>query len=316
MKKIINNIPLIAFCSFSLLASSCSNKKEREEKDRNADSTLTFSSIIGVGKVVPADGWLQISSPITASVAAINVQEGDTVSKGQLLVQLREDETALDAAQAQATLESLRATHQSQVEDLQREEISLKQLREKYETSNELYRKNAETRENLELDLANYQQQEKRVSSLRKQLLANRATEKEQQLSIDKARLQQKDFTVLAPDNGIITDLSVEVGQSVNANTMLGQMVKNELTIIEAEIDELFADSVAVGQQVTINPIGKNQVIAKGIVRYVSPTLVNKSIFFETANEAEDRRIRRIKVEPTGGNLLINSKVEVKIQLR
>ena len=114
-----------------------------------------------------------------------------------------------------------------------------------------------------------------------------------------------------------ISELNAEVGQSVISNDNLGTMVENHHYLIEAEVDELFADSVQVGQIVEMNMVGKTAVISKGKIIYVSPTLVNKSILFETANEAEDRRVRRIKIEPdNSSNLLINAKVECRIKIK
>ncbi len=106
------------------------------------------------------------------------------------------------------------------------------------------------------------------------------------------------------------------MGQTINGTEELGKIVDKDNIIIEAEVDELFADSVKIGQTVDINFVGKPTVIGKGKIVYVSPTLMNKSILFETANEAEDRRVRRIRIEPKKNpSLLINSKVECKVKL-
>ena len=62
--------------------------------------------------------------------------------------------------------------------------------------------------------------------------------------------------------------------------------------------------------------VGNAEQIASGKVIYVSPVLTNKSILFETANEGEDRRVRKIKILPAEHqNLLLNGKVECRINL-
>ncbi len=294
----------------------CKNEKKKQEEQEKAKLSAIYGSVIAIGKVLPEGGWVQISSPISAEVKDIMVKEGDVVEQGQVLMILKENTEGLDLAQSQSQLESLKAQHQASTKDLAKQEIILKELMSKYETSRSLLAKNAETRENVDKDLSNVKQQEELISGLKSQIRANQATEKEQSIIIAKNRQSLKDYQVTAIKKGIVSELNVEIGQTINGTAELGKIVDNENIVIEAEVDELFADSVKIGQTVDINFVGKPAVIGKGKIVYLSPTLMNKSILFETANEAEDRRIRRIRIEPEGNStLLINSKVECRIKL-
>ena len=63
--------------------------------------------------------------------------------------------------------------------------------------------------------------------------------------------------------------------------------------------------------------LGLSEVIAKGKVYFLSEYLRKKSMFSEQSGEAEDRRVRIVKVmleKPQG--LLFNAKVEVKISTK
>lgn len=294
----------------------CKNEKKKQEEQEKAKLSAIYGSVIAIGKVLPEGGWVQISSPISAEVKEIMVKEGDVVEQGQVLMTLKENTEGLDLAQSQSQLESLKAQHQASTKDLAKQEIILKELMSKYETSRSLLAKNAETRENVDKDFSNVKQQEELISGLKSQIRANQATEKEQSIIIAKNRQSLKDYQVTAIKKGIVSELNVEIGQTINGTAELGKIVDSENIVIEAEVDELFADSVMIGQTVDINFVGKPAVIGKGKIVYLSPTLMNKSILFETANEAEDRRIRRIRIEPEGNStLLINSKVECRIKL-
>lgn len=294
----------------------CKSEKKKKEEQEKAKVSAVYGSVIAIGKVLPEGGWVQISSPVSAEVKDIMVKEGDEVEQGQVLMTLKENTEGLDLAQSQSQLESLKAQHQVNIRDLAKQEIILKELMSKYETSRSLLAKNAETRENVDRDLSNVKQQEELISGLKSQISANQATEKEQSIVIAKNRQSLKDYQVTAIKKGIVSELNVEIGQTINGTAELGKIVDSENIIIEAEVDELFADSVMIGQTVDINFVGKPTVIGKGKIVYLSPTLMNKSILFETANEAEDRRVRRIRIEPEGNSaLLINSKVECRIKL-
>ncbi|WP_197091589.1 HlyD family secretion protein [Sphingobacterium endophyticum] len=317
MKKIINNISisLLLLASFCFLG--CTNKEKQNQDKSTSDTALKVQEVVAIGKVAPAEGWIQISSPSNGLIEEILVKEGDQVEKGQTLLKLKQSIASLDVEQARAELESLKANNQVNRQDLEKEKILLAELKSKYETSKNLYSKNAETRENVESDLSNYKQQQEKINSINKQIQSNRFIEKEQRIQIEKSQQTLNDLKVVAVKNGIISELNAEVGQSVISNDNLGTMVENHHYLIEAEVDELFADSVQVGQIVEMNMVGKTAVISKGKIIYVSPTLVNKSILFETANEAEDRRVRRIKIEPdNSSNLLINAKVECRIKIK
>lgn len=316
MRKIINSLGVVAYSMLFLGLFGCKNAEKEKTKENQAAVSPVFQHVIAIGKVLPEDGWVQISSAISAEVKEIFVKEGDEVEEGEILMKLKESSVGLDIKQSEAQLESLRSQHQSSISDLAKEEIILEELRSKYEITKALYERNAETKENAQKDLSNLKQQQELIAGLKSQIRANQASEREQSIVISKNRQNLKDFQVTALKKGIISELNVQLGQTVNSTDDLGKIVNNQNIIIEAEVDELFADSVDVGQLVDINLVGKTAVIGKGKIIYVSPTLMNKSILFETSNEAEDRRVRRVRIEPdSNSSLLINSKVECRIKL-
>lgn len=315
MRKITNSLSILSFLVLLLAVVSCKNEKKQKEEEKAKVSAI-YGSVIAIGKVIPEDGWVQISSPVSAEIKEIRVKEGDEVEQGQVLMILKENSEELDVAQSQAQLESLKAAHQTNLSDLAKQDIILQELKSKYETSKALFAKNAETKEKVENDLSNLKQQEELISGLRSQIKANKASEKEQSILICKNKQSLQDYQITAIKKGVIAELNVQLGQTINGTEELGKIVDKDNIIIEAEVDELFADSVKIGQTVDINFVGKPTVIGKGKIVYVSPTLMNKSILFETANEAEDRRVRRIRIEPEKNpSLLINSKVECKVKL-
>lgn len=315
MRKITNSLSILSFLVLLLAVVSCKNEKKQKEEEKAKVSAI-YGSVIAIGKVIPEDGWVQISSPVSAEIKEIRVKEGDEVEQGQVLMILKENSEELDVAQSQAQLESLKAAHQTNLSDLAKQDIILQELKSKYETSKALFAKNAETKEKVENDLSNLKQQEELISGLRSQIKANKASEKEQSIVISKNKQSLQDYQITAVKKGVIAELNVQLGQTINGTEELGKIVDKDNIIIEAEVDELFADSVKIGQSVDINFVGKPTVIGKGKIVYVSPTLMNKSILFETANEAEDRRVRRIRIEPEKNpSLLINSKVECKVKL-
>lgn len=315
MKKIINNLLVLA--TALVFVAACKGKKDDEEiKKTNAQILQEVNTVKAVGKVSPAEDWAIISSPSAARIRHIAVQEGDTVVPGQILMSLESGNADLDVDEAQARLMSFQAENKSTSADLRKAQIYAQELKDLYETSRKLFEKQAETAEKVATDYSSWQQQESVVSGLKQKITAQEVAEKEQRISIQKARNQLSDFVIKAPKAGIVTQLSAKVGQSIAIQDELGQIGQTENPIVEAEVDELFANEVQVGQNVQILALGRPDTLAQGIVFYTSPILSDKSILYETANEADDRRVRRIKIRLTDArSLTINTKVECEIKI-
>lgn len=295
---------------------SCGNKKE-EKQQSNKEILEEIKEIKAIGKVVSAKDWTIISSNTSARIKELMIKDGDSVSKGQLLMQLEAGNTDLDVQQAQAQLNSLNKENRTILEDIRKARVYADELKDKYETSKRLYEQDAETKEKMTTDYSNWQQQELTLKGLQQKQQAQQASAYEQQLEIQKAQNTRSDFQIIAASSGVITDLVAKVGQSVQAAMELGKIIDVEQPMVEAEVDELFVNDVKVGQSVLIFPIGRKDQAANGRISYLSPILSEKSILYETANEGQDRRVRKIKIEIEGNNVLtINSKVDCTIKIR
>ncbi|MDM1046927.1 efflux RND transporter periplasmic adaptor subunit [Sphingobacterium hotanense] len=317
MKMTTNRIfyILLIFMLFVALF-SCGNKKE-EKQQSNKEILEEIKEIKAVGKVVSAKDWTIISSNTSARIKELMIEDGDSVSKGQLLMQLEAGNTDLDVQQAQAQLNSLNKENRTILEDIRKARVYADELKDKYETSKRLYEQDAETKEKRTTDYSNWQQQELTLKGLQQKQQAQQASAYEQQLEIQKAQNTRSDFQIIAASSGVITDLVAKVGQSVQAAMELGKIIDVEQPMVEAEVDELFVNDVKVGQSVLIFPVGRKDQAANGRISYLSPILSEKSILYETANEGQDRRVRKIKIEIEGNNVLtINSKVDCTIKIR
>ena len=318
MKKILNNTrgittALTTVLAAGLLLSSCGGDKEPESRTQE-EIMNEVNTIKAIGKVVPEDGWSIVSSSTEGIILRLEVQEGDTVSQGQLLMVLDPGNAELDVLEAQARLRSLEEEGRSTTQDLNKARISAEDLRKIYETSQRLFARNAETREKVDTDYSNWQQQEQVVLGFEQRLKAQSAAEAEQRISIDKVQSGLSDFQVTAIQDGIITELTAQVGQHVGSSEELARIVEPGHVLVEAEVDELFADQVQTGQRAFLISSGRQDTLAHGQVSYASPVLSNKSILYETSNEGEDRRVRRIKIQVEQSQRLpINAKVDVHI---
>lgn len=319
MKKIINNLtPVYLYAAFSIVLSCNSSSKKESQEDKSVQTVLNdIIEIKSIGKVTSASEDVVIASPSAGIIEEIFVQEGDSVHAGQVLLALKVGNSDLERKQTEVQFQQLKANEKIALENIKNAEIKVKDLENKYQTSERLFSKNAETREKLEDDLSNWQQQQSSLRGLYQQLDVHRAQEKEQRIKIEKADRLLQDLKIVAATSGTVNDFSAHVGQSISSTEKLGAIIQTQNPIIQAEVDELFANDIQIGQVVDLSPVGRSDKISSGKIFYISPILSNKSILYETANEAVDRRVRPIKIEIIGpNNLVINSKVDCVIKIK
>jgi multidrug resistance efflux pump len=315
MKKITNRLTIMMV--IAMIAGACSSDKKPKATQSSDQILKQVSEVKAIGKIIPAEDWALIASTTPALIKEVLVKEGDSVTKGQILIQLEQGNAPLDIKQELAKLNSIKAQNAISLEDIHRGKLHVQELQDKYETSKQLFSKNAETREVMETDYSNWRQEEFILEGLQKKYKAQQIAEKEQYLQIQKTKNLVTDFTIEARKSGIVMDLTAHVGQSISSTTELGKIVNVVEPIVEAEVDELFAQDVKVGQLVTISQVGRKDKAIEGHVIYTSPILSNKSILHETANEGEDRRVRKIKIQlSTNNELAINAKVDCTIKIK
>ncbi|TCR09057.1 CusB/HlyD membrane fusion family barrel-sandwich protein [Sphingobacterium sp. JUb78] len=300
-----------------MMTMACTSDKKPKTSHTNKQILQDITEIKAIGKIIPSEDWAIIASTTAAIIKQVLIKEGDTVQAGELLVLLDKGNITLDIEQEQTKLNAAVTENRTTVEDIEKANLNLKELQAKYETSKRLFAQNAESKEVMETDLTSWRQQELTLKGLQEKRRAQQIKEHEQYLQIQKIQNQENDFNINARKSGIIMDLTAKVGQSVGNANELGKIVNVSNPIIEAEVDELFAQDVKIGQSVTILPVGRKDNPTTGQIFYISPILSNKSILYETANEGEDRRVRKIKIQVNNNNQLpINAKVDCTIKMK
>jgi RND family efflux transporter MFP subunit len=176
-------------------------------------------------------------------VAAVNVEVGDRVRKGQELVQLSEDLLASDVTSKRANLEQAQAS---------------------LENAESAYRRATSLSGSGVLSQSD-------VDKLRAEQLAAQA-----RVEVSKAELQASDLRlrhtrVTAPDDGIISARSVNVGQVAQVGTEMLRLLRKGRVEWRAEIPEARIREIRVGQSVKLTTADGAQLDGK--VRAIAPTI-------------------------------------------
>lgn len=317
--KILRQVVILLFAVVFFYA--CSSKKDAAEE--KASKTVSLSvpknveTVIGIGRILPEAGIVNLASEEAGIITSVKKKSGDIVKQGEIILSLNQAEAALELQKMQNELISQQ--HLIQVEELatNQYQLQLKYKNETLKTSEKLAESGNETFDNIQ----NYR--------MERDVLQNQLNQSIEKLNIEKAKLTElkvllelaknklEKLNVRASLDGVLLTQDTKLGEALQKYQAFATLAPDSPMIVEGEADEMFANRLKIGQQVSIHYLGNAQIIAEGTISYLSPDLNNKSLFNDEPDELQDRRVRRFKVKLTKmDNLLLNSKVECNIQIQ
>jgi len=305
---------LIALFSFILLLYGCANK---QTNDTQINAEITPSIIVGIGKVVPQGGVIELAAPKSGIVREIYVKDGDSIKSDDLILTLYSSDEELSVQEADLRLKTQELSAKSAKIALEQGQLELEEQQRLLNDARELLKVGATTGENVRTLQSKFNsgaEQQKRLENdyLMQQALLN---ELKVQRSSFASELSKTEFR--APMDAVLLDINPHVGEAVSLHQQYGRISPIKPLVVMVEVDELYADKVMMGQHCTIYFHGDPEVAATGEIVRISPDLKKKSLFSDSGTDLEDRRIREIEVRLNDINktLFIESKVECKIEL-
>lgn len=283
-----------------------------------------FEETIPVRATVAPLHTTYVDTVVAGRIESILVKEGDEVIAGQPILRLANTRLQLEfiSKEAQVTeqLNNLRNTKlamEKDLLDLRREmievEYNIKKLEREARQKKMLRKQGAISQDEVDqtLELLTYYKRRKELISLREktqkalrsqQLAQLDGSVKRLSRSLDVASSILEHLTVRAPQSGILTSLTAEVGQYINQGERLGQIDGTSGHRLTALISEYYLEKVSVGTMGTAN-IDSNHFPVR--VTKVYPEVANGTfrIELEFANTAELPRLRRGQTVNTVLNL-------------
>lgn len=303
-----------------MLIVSCSSKNQSTEQSQAKDSLYVpteINTVVGIGKVEPKSGIVDLASGVGGIVQSVNKQSGDTVEKGAVIITLKQNDDQLNVQKLRNQIATQRQQIQSDQIAVNQYKVQLQNKKQNLTTSKKLAQTGAETKENVAS-----LQTEKAV--LRVQLAQSRKAVSIDQSKLNTLQTQLKsaentlqEKTIKAPSDGVLLSMDAQVGGAIQSLASFASFAPKGPWVVHGEADEMFANRLEIGLGVSIHYIGNAHIITTGKIIYLSPDLSNKSIFTDVPGEQQDRRVRRFKVLlDSPDHLLINSKVECNIHLK
>ena len=299
------------------MLSSCSNN---EVKEKTADDKLKAASIVtqvvGIGKIEPESDIIQLSSAVSGIVQKILKKENDSVAVGAAILEL--DHTVEDAKVRQFSSQV-----NTQADQIKADEASIEEFAAKYSNAvsevqrlQQLLARGAETQQAVDDANTNLRSFQSNMKRLQADVAVSKSKLSEAKAGLQLAEAERNQKIIKSPVTGKILEISTLIGGAIDTRQSFVQISPVSKTIAVCEIDELYADKVAVGQRAWVRNVGSLDTLSAGTVYFAFSFLKKKSLFTDQSGEKEDRRVRTVKIMLDQPDLLLlNARVECVIDI-
>lgn len=214
----------------------------------------TITEIVSAsGKIFP-EIEVKVSPDISGEITELNVQEGDTVKKGQLLgriyadiYSIQRDQAASGVAQSEAQIASSQAQVANSQASLGALKAALDQAQKNFDMQKKLYDEKVISRSEFNVAESNLKSSQANYNAALQGIKGSEASVKSAQASATSARSNleraNKDLSrtaIIAPMDGVVSLLNVKKGERVvGSNMMAGTEILRvaDMSGIEVRVD-------------------------------------------------------------------------------
>jgi HlyD family secretion protein len=285
---------------FMVVSSHAKAKKAAAAKLAAANAPKSPYIAVSNGKADVEGGIIQIAARTAGVIREVLVQEGEDVTKGQVLARLEDDQPRLAAQSAAAELNQARAQVELlkvQLSTAQREEVRLQKLAVSNFAAGQ------------KLDQAH-----DAVRQAEANLDAQAALIATAQAKLAQARYNQELTIIRAPVDGKIVRRYANPGagaSTLNVSNMF-DLEPKAARIVRAEISEGALPNVAIGQTVQMSPEADPGKTYAGRLIRQAPVFGARKLQSDDPTQQTDERVVEVVVTADGAPFLIGQRVLVK----
>jgi len=282
------------------MSSQARAKKAEEAKAAAASAPKSPYVAIANGKADVEGGVIQVAARTSGIVRDVLVQEGDYVTKGQVLARLEDDEPRLQAESAAA--------------DMRQAQAQIPLLQVQLSTANrELGRLQGLVASNF-VAAQKIDQAKDAVRQAQAGIEAQQAAIGAARAKYNQARYNQELTIIRAPADGRIVRRYANPGagaSTLNVSNMFDLEPKAD-RIVRAEISESALPYVLIGQSVQLSPEADPTKTVSGKVLRRAAVFGARKLQSDDPTEKTDERVVEVVVGTSGSPFLIGQRVLVK----
>ncbi|MES2702242.1 MAG: efflux RND transporter periplasmic adaptor subunit [Bacteroidota bacterium] len=234
----IISICLVLLVVLIVLIKAQSGNETRVSIERTARHTIT-ETVTASGKIYP-ETEVKIAPEVSGEITLLNIEEGDSVQRGAVLVKINPAIYSSMVDQAAATVEQTRASASNSRE-------MMAQALSQYELSLATYNRNKKLYDQKVISQLEFEQGEAAFKSAKAAFEASRASTsggtygvRGAQAGLSQARVNLDKTTISAPVAGIISQLNVKKGERVVGTAQMAgteMLTIADMNRIEVRVD-------------------------------------------------------------------------------
>lgn len=200
------------------------------------------------GKIQP-EIEVKITAEVNGQIIALPVKEGDVVEKGDLLVQLNPDIYEAALLRAEASLNSARSNLASARAQVAQGKANQFATAKAFERAQSLLASKVISQAEFDQNEASYLTANASLTSAEESVRSAEFAIRSGEASLQEARDNLSRTTLVAPQAGVVTALSKEVGESVQGNGFTaGEVIMNvsDLSTMEVNVEVNESDIVRI----------------------------------------------------------------------
>jgi len=248
-------------------------KMEKVTVEKAADRRI-IETVTASGKVQP-ETEVKLSSEISGEVVELLVKEGDIVKKGQLLFKVRPDVLRSGYDRASASYSSQKASVASASQLLKQSEATFDNQDGIYKRNVELFKKKVISVAEFDAAKSAYVTAKTNLESAKQSLIGAKFNLEQMGATVQEASANLAKATIFAPVDGVISKLSVELGDRILgtaqfAGTEIMRISNLSSMEVNVDVNENDINRVSVGDSASIEVDAFADKKFKGIVTEIA----------------------------------------------
>ncbi|MGI9104143.1 MAG: efflux RND transporter periplasmic adaptor subunit [Terriglobales bacterium] len=280
--------------AIAVMAATRGGTKIDPTKLGKVDKGDLAKSVVATGKIEPITK-VEIKSKASGIVKKWNIDAGQTVKAGTVLVELDKVEIEAQVRQAKASLEAAEASRRAAVADFERAKVDaispdIPMLKRAYDRALSMAKDGVvsqsqldDAQKNYELALNKQQVAQANLGVLKAKEKQAEAQEAQARANLAQLQEQYTYYTITAPIDGIILSRDVEIGNAVSSILVMGSSSTLVMTegdtsevYVKGKVDESDIGKVYLGQPARIKVESFKDKTFTGKVTKISPMGVEK----------------------------------------
>ncbi len=214
---IIVAILAVAFFGYKKIAADRDKGTVKVTTEKAAKRTI-IETVNASGKIFP-EVEVKISPDISGEVTELNVEEGDSVRRGQVLARIYADIYALQRDEAASRVNQSKATVDNGSAALDAVKANLNQAKQSYDRNKELFDQKVISKAELEQYETTYKTAQANYNAAQQNIKGLEAGVETARTGLTSANKNLGRTTLVAPMDGVISSLKIKKGERVAGNS-------------------------------------------------------------------------------------------------